>query len=315
MGKTVSESTVQAFVVMKNEVLKFVHSKRMALYLGLVLLILAIMTFAPYIIGDGLPDTPGGISSMYLSLVSLIVLMSSTLFASISIVSEYEERTALIVFTRPIRKISIYVGKVLASLLVSWAFIILYYAVTAVVSSVVAGGIDPDLLTSLVLAFGYSFGTTGVALLVSSIMKKSNTSTILTFVILLAILPAISTVMTVSGTDASFMLDQAGGTIASASESYRDSMNAALDGLAAALSNPANFINPDALMAALAGTGISPEQFIAILSSPGVWFASSMDVSSMYMQAPDVAYSLGVMLAWGIACMVIALIKFNRREF
>lgn len=315
MGTTVTENMRQSAVVMRNEVLKFVNGKRMTLFLGLLGLILFVLTFAPYIVGDGLPDDPSQIAYSYLSMSTFVVLIASTLFASISIVSEFEERTALIVFTRPIRKSAIFIGKMLACLVVSFAFIALYYVFAALVSLVVAGGVDPDLFASMGMAFAYSFGTTGVALLVSSVMKRSNTSTILTFVVLLVILPAVSMVLAASDIDCWYMLDQAGNTITTVSEGYRDITNEVMDSMMSALANPMNFINPEALAAALQAAGMSQEAFVSVLTAPGVWFMAAFDSSSMMVQAPDAVRSIAVMAVWGVAAMVASFLLFDRREF
>ncbi|MFA5452261.1 MAG: ABC transporter permease subunit [Candidatus Methanomethylophilaceae archaeon] len=228
MKEGVADDLRQSYVVMKNEMTKFFRGKRMLLFLGLVVTVLLLITVLPYALGDGLSKDPKEIIQTYISFVYLLVLLAATLFASVTIVSEYEERTALILFTRPIKKSSIFLGKFSASLIIGIAFVGLYYLLVALISLIVAGGVDSEMAKSLLLAVMYVIGTFGVAILISSIMKKASTSTIITFVILLMILPIISAVIIVSLTpesidvftnpdvvfyDAWWMLDQASNAI------------------------------------------------------------------------------------------------------
>ena len=92
----------QSYIVMKNEIKKFFSGKRMLVFSVILVAIIFVIAVAPYLVG-GTAN-----SFMFVAIASMVVLMASTLFASISIVSEYEERTALIVFTRPISKFSIF---------------------------------------------------------------------------------------------------------------------------------------------------------------------------------------------------------------
>jgi len=103
-------------------------------------------------------------------------------------------------------------GKFSASLVIGVAFVIMYYIFVALISLIVARGIDPALAKSLLLAIMYAIGAFGVAILISSIMKKASTSTIITFVILLMILPIISMALSIS-VDVWWMLDQASNAI------------------------------------------------------------------------------------------------------
>ena len=198
----VVETFRQAYVVMKNEIKKYFSGKRMLLFLILLAIVLAILTSAPYLIGMD-EFTEGQMLTMYLSMAPLIVLMAATLFASITIVSEYEERTALIVFTRPISKGSIFLGKMTASLIVSIAFVALYYIYATIMMMAHFGNVDSGVPTSFGLSCAYAVGCIGVAMLISSFMKKSNTATILTFVALMIIITAASMVLSIAGMDVS----------------------------------------------------------------------------------------------------------------
>ena len=162
----------QVWVVARNEVTKFMRSRKFVLYVGLVALILVLMTVLPYVLGDGLKGTAGSIFSSYISYASLLVVLAATLFASYTIVSEFEERTALILFTRPVKKISIFLGKLLACFALETVVMVLYYIISMVVSFVATGDLVTSFLPSMAMCIAYVFAASGVGMIVSSVFRK-----------------------------------------------------------------------------------------------------------------------------------------------
>ncbi|MCL2147859.1 MAG: ABC transporter permease [Methanomassiliicoccaceae archaeon] len=204
----------QSYVVAKNEIRKFIRGKRFTVYVALTALVFGLMTFLPYIVGGDLRDIPGGLLTLYTAWVYLLALLAATLFASIVIVSEFEERTALVLFTRPIKKTSIFVGKLLGCLILETAMIATYYAGTAAVLLIIEGSVSIDLLISLGMALLYLLAASGIAVFFSSILKKGSTSSIVTFFTLFLFIRIISVILMIfSDTDPWFMIDQASNAI------------------------------------------------------------------------------------------------------
>lgn len=208
----------QSFVVMRNEITKFMRGKKMLIYAALTAVLLAIVTVALVFFSEGgLGGLKGHqIGENYTMLCIMMVMIAVTLFSSTSIVSEFEERTALILFTKPIRKRSIYFGKLLASSVVIVGFVAMYYLFVAALCLVGPGEVPADLWTSFAIAVMYAFATTGVAFLISSVMKKSSTSAIMTFFILALLLDVLVTVVllivngNINKDDSWFMINSAG---------------------------------------------------------------------------------------------------------
>ncbi len=319
MGNSFGESLRQAFVVMKNEIKKYFSGKRMLVFLVLLAIIVFVIVVAPYMFNSETDPV------YFLMMSSLVVLMASTLFASISIVSEYEERTALIVFTRPIRKTSIFVGKALACIVLTIAFTALYYLIAIIVSAAVKGSVSGDMFVSFGLACAYAFGTIGIAMLVSSIMKKGSTSTIITFVILAVIITALSMVLNAANVNSSWMIDQAANSIMECSEEYRNMMNELYASLAQMLNDPSTFVNFDTYAAAFTllypGAGVTKEMLITAIITPvdgKIAFdfsAASTEIMNLEVKIPDYLKDTLVMIAWGFISMVAAFFAFIRREF
>ena len=296
----------QSYIVMKNEIKKFFSGKRMLVFSIILLAIIFVIAVAPYLVG-GTAN-----SFMFVAIASLVVLMASTLFASISIVSEYEERTALIVFTRPISKFSIFTGKMLACLTVTIGFTFLYYLVAIIVGLLVDQEFSPDMLVSFGLACAYAFATTGIAMLVSSLLKKASTSTIVTFVILAVIFMALSMVLGAAQVDTSWTLYDASGSIENASTAYRDFTNRTINEAIESLSNPTTFLkeNWDQI---LIDSGYSPVDFLE--QAKLVWGFNFAPSDFGEVTEPDYVHDVIVMVVWGLVGLVAAFVAFLRREF
>lgn len=197
-GYDVLDDFRQAFIVMKNEITKYARGKKLIIFAALTALILAVVTAALTIWGDGLGDNSNNLSYLYIMIMSLLVLVAITLFASTALVSEFEERTALILFTKPIRKWSIFLGKFLASLIVTVGFVLIYYAVVIILCLIGPGYVDGAIFVSLGLSVCYTFGCAGIGFLISSVMKKSSTSSILTFFTLALLLNMVLSVIMIA---------------------------------------------------------------------------------------------------------------------
>lgn len=268
----------QSYVVAKNEIRKFVVGKRFALYVLLIVLVFALITFMPFLVGGNLGHTAGDVISKYVPYVFLLIILAATLFASVTIVSEFEERTALVLFTRPIKKTSIFLGKIIGCIILEATMIIAFYIGIAVVTFLVAGTVPTSLLTSLGVALLYTVAASGVAIFISSIMKKGSTAAIMTFVFLLLILTIISGVLS-TVIDPWFMLDQAEGSIAKCIPEYVANANKGIQNIIDAL-------------------GMD----IAILKG-------------YVVVAADMTKTVITMVGWSVASMLLAWATFIKREF
>ena len=267
---------LQAVTVARNEVVKFLRSRKFVLFGALVAAMLVLTTALPYLLGDGISGSAGDVFSNYMGYTLLLVLLGATLFASYTIVSEFEERTALILFTRPIRRSTVFVGKFVACFVLTGAVMVAYYIVAVAVAFAVTGGLVTSFLPSLAMCLAYVFATTGVAMLISSVMKKGGTAAILTFVTILLLISVVSAVISASGTDPWFMLDTASNAVTNSIPEYVESSN-------------------------------------AMMGELGQELGVSMDGSMV--EVADCVKSGAVMIAWGVVTLALSYIAFSRREF
>ncbi len=204
-------------VVMRHEITKHIRGKKLLIYAALIGLVLGLITVALVVFGDGLGDDAEDLGGLYTSLITLILIIGATLFGATTVVSEFEERTALIIFTRPIKKWSIFTGKFLAAFLILALFTVVMYIFIAILCAAGPGYIPGALWESLGYAICYCFGVIGVAMVISSLMKKSSTASILTFFMLALLLDmVVSIVAFAAGLDDTwYMLNSAARSITS----------------------------------------------------------------------------------------------------
>jgi len=266
----------QSYVVAGNEIKKFIRSKRFALYFIIILFIFVLITAMALVFRqEGLGNTPGEVLANYVGYVFLLVIVAATLFASVVIVSEFEERTALILFTKPIKRTSIFIGKVVGCLVLESIMIIILYIALVIVSLAIGGGggeLPSELPTSFGLALLYMFAASSVAVFISATMKKSSTCAILTFVFLFIILMIISGMI---GDDSWYMLDVAANSISMVIPEFLADLN----------------------------------KFFLLAGNAGI------DVSDLLFKSSDVFTSAMVMIGWGAVSLILAWIAFIKREF
>ena len=209
MHVDIKDDLRQSIVVTKNEIKKFMAGKRILLFGILVLALELLNLIIPFILGSGFDSATDAAESL-LGNITLFIVIAAILFTATSIVSEFEERTALMLFTKPIRKWSIFMGKLLASLIIMIGFLVILYLFSAIVCLATCGSIASGMATSFGLAICGALGTSGLAIMLSSIFKKGSTSSIMTLVFYLLILGIVGAlIVQYAHIEIWWMLDQA----------------------------------------------------------------------------------------------------------
>jgi ABC-2 type transport system permease protein len=213
VSKDKSDDLRQAAVVAKFEVKKFLNGKRILILGVLMLLIIALIIYIQFN-NSGYKDGKE-LAKLFVGNVSLFPLIAATLFGAVTLVAEFEERTALVLFTKPVRKWAIFLGKEIAVCGISLGFIIMYYVIAAIDCVAYCGSIPSELWLSMAYCLLYTFAVTGVAMLFSSFSKKSSTASVLTFftILLLISLVTLMIALATNNNDIWYMLDQASNSI------------------------------------------------------------------------------------------------------
>ena len=176
----------QASIVCRYEVLKFFSGKKIFIYLALVVAVFVILTVVAAVYGDADESVQDDTSSFF-SFVTLFLLVGATLFSSVTLVSEFEERTALTLFTKPVHKISIFAGKFVAAYLLNVAVMFVYTILVIIAVAILKHGFAPEIFVAFGYCMLYAFALTGIAIFFSALMKKSSSASIMTFLFILLI--------------------------------------------------------------------------------------------------------------------------------
>jgi len=192
----------QSYVIAVNEVRKFIRGKKLLVYVIIVALLFLLWTILPALAREHFTDvytSPVELIYIYLYIMMLLIPLAAALFASNTIVSEFEERTALVLFTRPVKKTSIFLGKLAGCLVLETLLIVIYYLCLALVSLIYFKTVPTELFILLGIACLAITASTGIALLMSSLLKRSSTTIALTFFMLIMIIPIVSFMLTIGG--------------------------------------------------------------------------------------------------------------------
>ena len=145
-------------------------------------------------------------SDTFMNFINMLVIILVTFFGADALVSEYQNRTAYLLFPNPIRREVMFAGKFIASFIACLTMISLFYLLILALSLISVGGVATYLGLSFCFAILYLLACLAVAYFVSSMLKGSTGAIILTFFLLLMILPIVQSVGMISGMKMWFLL-------------------------------------------------------------------------------------------------------------
>ena len=181
----------QSVVIAKNEITKYIRGKKLIIFIILEVAVLGLLSIIPYLFNGSYSD-PLNVAGSFMSFYILLLELAVVLFAATAIVSEFEERTALILFTKPVNKWTIYVGKLMASMGLVLLLSLIYVGYTMLYSQLATGGVVAGYGTEILLTLCAIFGLCGLATMFGCFTKKSSTAIILTLIMLILFLGLIS---------------------------------------------------------------------------------------------------------------------------
>ena len=203
----------QTATVARFEIRKHMRSKGIVGMLAVIVMIVALMTALPPLLGNDYATDPMDFVTDYVSWVELLVLVGAVAFASGSLVSEFERRTGLLMFPQPVNRTSYLLGKFISTIALMAAMLCVYYGLVAVVSLAITGGVPALMLNSLGFAILYAAGMCGTVYLFSSILKSGTGAIILTVLVFLMVMPMMGGMLSMAEVDPWFLLSQAGDAI------------------------------------------------------------------------------------------------------
>ncbi len=203
------------WLTIKFELRKHFRRRRFTIALGISLFIALIFSFLPFLIGGDFPDNGVAFFNSNLGFIGMLIVIVAAIFAGDVISSEFEKKTGLLLFPTPQRRGTIYVGKFIAALIPVLLSVGIYYLATSI--SVVAiygfGDLPIEALYSFLIALVYSTSIVAVIYFFSSFMKRSITSSLVGFFLIIMIFPIISAILNAAGIEPWFILTYSGDLI------------------------------------------------------------------------------------------------------
>ena len=215
LTKSIMEDFAHIYTSIKFEMQKHLKRKRLLIALLLAVSIPILFYAIPKIWDVGFLGTAKLFLSTSLSFISVLIIISSALFAGDAVSGEFERKTALLIFPTPQRRTSIFVGKYCSALIAISVLVSLYYLIT-VVEVVVIYGIDAlpyEIATSYLLALLYGCSVLSLTFFFSSILRGVVSSTLMGFFTLMMIMPILSALLMLVKVEPWFIVTYSAGLI------------------------------------------------------------------------------------------------------
>jgi ABC-2 type transport system permease protein len=206
-------------IVIGYEFLKHIRRKRLYIILALVAVAeLAVLILVPTL-GDGFPNNIMVMAAL-LSIGPSMATLGAIFFAGDAIAGEFENKTGFILFTNPVRRTTLIIGKYIACYASVLLLVILGYVILTISLLAIYGSVPIETLSSFGLCLLYAGAVLSVTFFFSAVMKGSMSATIMTLVLIMVIFPIIDSVLMMTGQPHWFMLSTNGDSIATVYGGY-----------------------------------------------------------------------------------------------
>ena len=206
-------------VVIRYEFLKHIRRRRLYVILGLTFVAeLAVLVGLPALMG-GFPDNVMVMAAL-LTIGPSLATIGAVFFAGDAIAGEFESKTGYILFTNPVRRITLVTGKYLASCVAVILLIIFGYAIVAVFLLVIYGNVPLETAKSFGLCLLFAGSVLSVTFFFSSVSKGAMGATVMTLLFIMVISGIIETVLLMAGKPCWFLLSTGGDSVAAVYGGY-----------------------------------------------------------------------------------------------
>lgn len=206
-------------VVFKYEFLKHLRRRRLYIILGLTLLAeVAVLVLLPPLM-DGYPENVLVMAAI-LTIGPSLAAIGAVFFAGDSIAGEFEHKTGFMLFTNPVKRITLITGKYLASCAAVIILIVFGYAIICVSLLSIYGQVPIETLKSFGLCLLYGCAVVSITFLFSAISKGSMGATVITLVFIMIISGILQSVLMFAGEPNWFLISTGGDSIANVYGGY-----------------------------------------------------------------------------------------------
>jgi ABC-2 type transport system permease protein len=236
-------------IVIGYEFLKHIRRKRLYIILALVgVAELAVLILVP-VLGDGYLDSVKSMAAL-LSVGPSMATLGAIFFAGDAIAGEFESKTGFILFTNPVRRTTLVIGKYIACYASVLLLVILGYVIVVISLLAIYGSVPIETLSSFGLCLLYAGAVLSVTFFFSAVMKGSMSATVITLVFIMVISSIITSILLMTGQPYWFLLSSNGDTITTVYGGY-EAFLGGMGGMGDTGDMPFRFENPSIPLAVL----------------------------------------------------------------
>jgi len=206
-------------VVTGYEFLKHIRRRRLYVVLGLVLVAeLVVLILLPALM-EGYPDNVMVMATM-LSIGPSLATIGAVFFAGDAIAGEFESKTGFILFTNPVKRATLVMGKYLAGYAAVILLIVFGYMIVSISLLAIYGNVPIETAKSFGLCLLYAGSVLSVTFFFSSVSKGAMGATVMTLLFIMVISGIIDGVLMMADQPSWFILSTAGDSISTVYGGY-----------------------------------------------------------------------------------------------
>jgi len=153
--------------------------------------------------------------AMFVTSLSSLAVIGAVFFSGDAIASEFEQKTGYVLFSNPVKRTTIAIGKYLACVLATASIMLVAYSTSAAILLIFYGNVPIGLFGSLAIALMLGCMVISLAFVFSSVIRGGMGATIGTLLTYMVVFSIISSTLSYAGFDPWFMPDRAGDAISS----------------------------------------------------------------------------------------------------
>jgi ABC-2 type transport system permease protein len=200
-------------IVIRYEFLKHFRRKRLYVVLGVALVVEALVLILIPVLRDGYPNNVMIMAAMLTAGPSLAAI-GAVFFAGDAIAGEFEGKTGFLLFTNPIKRVTLWSGKYIASLAAVGLMIVFSYVIIAVSLAGIYGEVPLEIFESFGVCLLFAASVLSVTFLFSAISKGTMGATIMTLVFVWLISGIVQSVLGFTGNSYWYLISAGGDSIA-----------------------------------------------------------------------------------------------------
>jgi ABC-type transport system involved in multi-copper enzyme maturation permease subunit len=197
------------------ELRKHERRRRLLIVLGIAIVVPLLFNIIPARGNTPFTATAESFAAAVMNFAGVLIVISAALFAGDAVSGEFDNKTGLLLFPTPQSRTAIFVGKYIGALLATCLVVSLYYVVTSAEVAVIygTGEFPAKLASSYGLALLYSASAVSIVFFFSSLMNRAISSTIVSFLFLIMVVPIIETILQITNINPWFLVTYAAGLI------------------------------------------------------------------------------------------------------